>query len=85
MNKEKWKYYQEYMDMIISGMTLGMVWLLGATFMYAFFQPGMKTVVAINEYGEAWFELPIIILIGVGAIRNLIRQVEDIDRWNKNE
>ncbi len=77
VNKEKIK---EIIDIFASGCTLALVFVLIATFLTAFFSPSMKVVVTINEYGEAWFELPLIIFIGIGAIRNLYRQVLDLEK-----
>ncbi len=77
VNKEKIK---EIIDIFASGCTLALVFVLIATFLRAFFSPNMRVVVTINEYGEAWFELPLIIFIGIGAIRNLYRQVLDLEK-----
>jgi TRAP-type C4-dicarboxylate transport system permease small subunit len=77
VNKEVIK---EIIDIFASGCTLALVWVLIATFLTAFFSPDMKVTVTINEYGEAWFELPLIIFIGIGAIRNLFRQVRDLKK-----
>jgi hypothetical protein len=79
-NTEKIK---EIIDIFASGCTLALVFVLIATFLTAFVSPGMRVVVTINKYGEAWFELPIIIFIGLGAVRNLIRQFGDLERFKK--
>jgi uncharacterized membrane protein len=76
-NKERIK---EIIDIFASGCTLALVSVLIATFLTAFFSENMKVVVTINEYGEAWFELPLIIFIGIGAVRNLYRQFKDLER-----
>jgi len=77
VNKEMIK---EIIDIFASGCTLGLVFVLIATFFVAFFSPDMKVTITINEYGEAWYELPLIIFIGIGAIRNLFRQFGDLKR-----
>jgi len=82
VNKEMIK---EIIDIFASGCTLGLVFVLIATFFVAFFSPDMKVTITINEYGEAWYELPLIIFIGIGAIRNLIRQFGDLKRLKNNE
>jgi TRAP-type C4-dicarboxylate transport system permease small subunit len=76
-NSEKIK---EIIDIFASGCTLALVFVLIATFLTAFVSPGMRVVVTINKYGEAWFELPLIFFIGLGAFRNLIRQFKDLER-----
>lgn len=71
---------KEIIDIFASGCTLALVFVLIATFLTAFVSPGMKVVVTINKYGEAWYELPLIFFIGLGAVRNLIRQFKDLER-----
>ena len=71
---------KEIIDIFASGCTLALVWVLISVFLTAFFAPDMKVTVAINEYGEAWFELPLVIFIGIGAVRNLYRQFKDLGR-----
>lgn len=82
VNKEMIK---EVIDIFASGCTLGLVLVLIATFFVAFFSSDMKVTITINEYGEAWYELPLIIFIGIGAIRNLFRQFGDLKRLKNNE
>jgi uncharacterized membrane protein len=76
-NKERIK---EIMDIFISGCTLALVIVIIATFLTAFFSQNMMIVITINKYGEAWFELLLLILIGLGAVRNLYRQFKDLER-----
>ena len=75
---------KEIIDIFASGCTLALVFVLIATFLTAFFSPDMKVTVTINEYGEAWFELPLIIIIGIGAVRNLYRQFKDLERLKED-
>ena len=80
---KKWEYYKEVIDIFASGCTLGVVVVLTITFMAALLSPDKRVTVDINAFGEAWFELPIIILVGIGAVRNLYRQFKDLDRLGK--
>jgi TRAP-type C4-dicarboxylate transport system permease small subunit len=77
VNKE---VVREWIDIITSGCTLALVWVLIGTFLIVLLSPDMKLTITINEYGEAWFELPLVILIGIGAVRNLIRQFRDLKK-----
>ena len=79
----KWEYYKEVIDIFASGCTLAMVVVLYIVFFMAFLSPNMKVTVSINAFGEAWFELPIVILVGIGAVRNLYRQFKDLERLEK--
>jgi len=79
----KWEYYKEVIDIFASGCTLAVVVVLTITFMAALLSPDKRVTVDINAFGEAWFELPIIILVGIGAVRNLFRQFKDLDRVGK--
>lgn len=74
------KRTKEILDIFISALTLCMTFTLSMVFITAFLSPDMKTTVTINEYNEAYIELPIIILIFFGAIRNLYRQFLDLER-----
>ena len=76
----KWEYYKEVIDIFVSGSTLAMVVVLSITFMAALLSPDKRVTVDINAFGEAWFELPIVILVGIGAVRNLYRQFKDLER-----
>lgn len=71
---------KEIIDIFASGCTLALVVVLIVTFLIAFLSPDMRVTVTINEYNEAWFELPLIIIIGIGAVRNLYRQFKDLER-----
>ncbi len=76
----KGEYYKEVIDIFVSGSTLAMVVVLSITFMAALLSPDKRITVDINAFGEAWFELPIVILVGIGAVRNLYRQFKDLER-----
>jgi hypothetical protein len=77
---KKWEYYKEIIDIFTSGCTLAMVVVLTIVFMAALLSPDKRVTVDINAFGEAWFELPIVILVGIGAVRNLYRQFKDLER-----
>ena len=77
---KKWEYYKEIIDIFASGCTLAMVVVLTIVFMAALLSPDKRVTIDINAFGEAWFELPIVILVGIGAVRNLYRQFKDLER-----
>jgi hypothetical protein len=79
----KWEYYKEIIDIFASGCTLAMVVVLTIVFMAALLSPDKRVTIDINAFGEAWFELPIVILVGIGAVRNLYRQFKDLERVDK--
>lgn len=77
--------WSERLDAIISGLTLATALVLTSTFLYAFLQPSKTIVVSINSIGEAYVELPLVILIVIGSIRNLRRQVQDVKEEEDRE
>lgn len=67
-------YLATFIDVFATGASLAFVWILAHAFMMAFFGPDGRVIIAVNEYGEAIFEFPLVIFVVIISTYFLLKQ-----------